>query len=328
MIEEPQWVTTPEGQTLAVRVRPGRAPWVVFLGGFRSDMEGTKAQHLAQWCAHTGQAFLRFDYSGHGLSQGSFAAGTISRWSAEAVGIIQTCVPGSCVLVGSSMGGWIMLHVAQALASQVVGLLGPNGAGKTTTFYMITGVLQPDQGNILLNQVEITRYPMHLRARSGLGYLAQERSIFRKLTVEENLLAVMELLRLGNEEKNKRLEQLLQEFGIQHVRKIKGYALSGGESRRTEIARALVLEPSIILLDEPFAGVDPIAVTDIQTIIRQLAKRNIGVLITDHNVRETFGIIDHGYIMNEGELLVNGPPEDLMRDEQARKIYLGETFSM
>ena len=179
-----------------------------------------------------------------------------------------------------------------------------------------------------LNEVDSTRYPMHLRARSGLGYLAQERSIFRKLTVEENLLAVMELLKLESDEKQRRLEQLLQEFGIQHVRKIKGYALSGGESRRTEIARALVLEPSIILLDEPFAGVDPIAVADIQAIIRQLAERNIGVLITDHNVRETFGIIDHGYIMNEGELLVNGPPQDLMRDEQARKIYLGDTFSM
>ena len=208
------------------------------------------------------------------------------------------------------------------------GLLGPNGAGKTTTFYMITGVLRPDEGSIQLNEVDITRYPMHLRARSGLGYLAQERSIFRKLTVEENLLAVMELLKLESDEKQRRLEQLLQEFGIQHVRKIKGYALSGGESRRTEIARALVLEPSIILLDEPFAGVDPIAVADIQAIIRQLAERNIGVLITDHNVRETFGIIDHGYIMNEGELLVNGPPQDLMRDEQARKIYLGDTFSM
>ena len=211
---------------------------------------------------------------------------------------------------------------------QVVGLLGPNGAGKTTTFYMITGVLRPDEGSIQLIEVDITRYPMHLRARSGLGYLAQERSIFRKLTVEENLLAVMELLKLESDEKQRRLEQLLQEFGIQHLRNIKGYALSGGESRRTEIARALVLEPSIILLDEPFAGVDPIALADIQAIIRQLAETNIGVLITDHNLRETFGIIDHGYIMNEGELLVNGPPQELMRDQQARKIYLGDTFSM
>ena len=179
---------------------------------------------------------------------------------------------------------------------QVVGLLGPNGAGKTTTFYMITGVLRPDEGSIQLNEVDITRYPMHLRARSGLGYLAQERSIFRKLTVEENLLAVMELLKLESDEKQRRLEQLLQEFGIQHVRKIKGYALSGGESRRTEIARALVLEPSIILLDEPFAGVDPIAVADIQAIIRQLAERNIGVLITDHNVRETFGTVSYTHL--------------------------------
>jgi len=211
---------------------------------------------------------------------------------------------------------------------QVVGLLGPNGAGKTTTFYMITGVLQPDQGNILLNHVEITRYPMHLRARSGLGYLAQERSIFRKLTVEENLLAVMELLRLGNEEKNKRLEQLLQEFGIQHVRKIKGYALSGGESRRTEIARALVLEPSIILLDEPFAGVDPIAVTDIQTIIRQLAKRNIGVLITDHNVRETLGICDRAYILAQGRIVTSGTADHILAHPEVRTIYLGDEFSL
>ena len=219
----------------------------------------------------------------------------------------------------------VSLEIARG---QVVGLLGPNGAGKTTTFYIITGVLKPDQGSIFLNQKDITLYPMHMRARSGLGYLAQERSIFRKLSVEENLMAVMELMPLSRQEKKSRLETLLQEFGIQHVRKIKGYALSGGEGRRTEIARALVLEPSIILLDEPFAGVDPIAVADIQAIIRQLARRKIGVLITDHNVRETFGIIDHGYIMNEGKLLVNGPPEDLMRDERARKIYLGKDFSM
>ena len=211
---------------------------------------------------------------------------------------------------------------------QVVGLLGPNGAGKTTTFYMIAGVLRPDRGQIVLDDHDITRLPMHRRAQAGLGYLAQERSIFRKMTVEENLLAVMELTPLSKQERQDRLEQLLQELGIQHVRKSMGYALSGGESRRAEIARALVLDPAIILLDEPFAGVDPIAVADIQSIIRQLAERNIGILITDHNVRETFGIIDYGYIMNEGALLVEGSPQVLAADPQARRVYLGESFSM
>jgi len=211
---------------------------------------------------------------------------------------------------------------------QVVGLLGPNGAGKTTTFYMIAGVLRPDRGQIILDGRDITRLPMHRRAQAGLGYLAQERSIFRKMTVEENLLAVMELMPLSKQERHERLERLLQELGIQHVRKSMGYALSGGESRRAEIARALVLDPAIILLDEPFAGVDPIAVADIQSIIRQLAERNIGILITDHNVRETFGIIDYGYIMNEGALLVEGSPQILAADPQARRVYLGESFSM
>ena len=219
----------------------------------------------------------------------------------------------------------ISLQVSQG---QVVGLLGPNGAGKTTAFYMIVGVLLPDEGSIKLNGQNITGFPMHKRAKAGLGYLSQERSIFRKLTVEENLIAVLEMLPLSRNEKKERLDSLLSELGIQHVRKIKGYALSGGESRRAEIARALVLEPSIMLLDEPFAGVDPIAVADIQTIIQQLAERNIGVLITDHNVRETFGIIDYGYIMNEGELLIDGTPDELMENDQARKVYLGKTFSM
>ena len=211
---------------------------------------------------------------------------------------------------------------------EVVGLLGPNGAGKTTAFYMIAGVQRPEEGTVLLDGQNITSYPMHKRAKAGLGYLSQERSIFRKLTVEENLNAVLEMLPLSRSEKRKRLESLLNELRIQHVRKIKGYALSGGESRRAEIARALVLEPTIMLLDEPFAGVDPIAVTDIQTIIRQLAQRNIGVLITDHNVRETFGIIDYGYIMNEGELLIDGTPDELVENDQARKVYLGKSFSM
>ena len=219
----------------------------------------------------------------------------------------------------------ISLEVTQG---QVVGLLGPNGAGKTTAFYMIAGVQRPEEGTVLLDGQNITSYPMHKRAKAGLGYLSQERSIFRKLTVEENLNAVLEMLPLSRSEKRKRLESLLNELRIQHVRKIKGYALSGGESRRAEIARALVLEPTIMLLDEPFAGVDPIAVTDIQTIIRQLAQRNIGVLITDHNVRETFGIIDYGYIMNEGELLIDGTPDELVENDQARKVYLGKSFSM
>ena len=219
----------------------------------------------------------------------------------------------------------ISLEVAQG---QVVGLLGPNGAGKTTTFYMIVGVERPDEGTIHLNGQDITRYPMHQRAKAGLGYLSQERSIFRKLTVEENLNAVLEMLPLSRTEKQERLDSLLHELGIQHVRNIKGYDLSGGESRRAEIARALVLEPAIMLLDEPFAGVDPIAVADIQTIVQQLAQRNIGVLITDHNVRETFGIIDYGYIMNEGELLIGGTPEELVENDQARKVYLGTSFTM
>jgi len=219
----------------------------------------------------------------------------------------------------------ISLEVTQG---KVVGLLGPNGAGKTTAFYMIAGVQRPEEGTVLLGGQNITSYPMHKRAKAGLGYLSQERSIFRKLTVEENLNAVLEMIPLSRSEKRKRLESLLNELRIQHVRKIKGYALSGGESRRAEIARALVLEPTIMLLDEPFAGVDPIAVTDIQTIIRQLAQRNIGVLITDHNVRETFGIIDYGYIMNEGELLIDGTPDELVENDQARKVYLGKSFSM
>ena len=219
----------------------------------------------------------------------------------------------------------ISLQVSQG---QVVGLLGPNGAGKTTAFYMIVGVLLPDEGSIKLNGQNITGFPMHKRAKAGLGYLSQERSIFRKLTVEENLIAVLEMLPLSRNEKKERLDSLLSELGIQHVRKIKGYALSGGESRRAEIARALVPVSYIMLLDEPFAGVDPIAVADIKTIIQQLAERNIGVLITDHNVRETFGIIDYGYIMNEGELLIDGTPDELVENDQARKVYLGKTFSM
>ncbi len=224
-------------------------------------------------------------------------------------------------------------HVVKGISFEVkqgdvVGLLGPNGAGKTTSFYMITGVIQPDAGQIILDYQDITRMSMDRRARVGIGYLPQERSIFRKLTVEQNLLAVMELVKMGKAEKQARLEELLKELGIAHIRQLKGYALSGGESRRAEIARSLVINPSFILLDEPFAGVDPIAVLDIQKIIRHLKDKNIGVLITDHNVRETFGIIDHGYIMNEGKLLAHGTPRELMQNEQARKVYLGELFSI
>ncbi len=224
-------------------------------------------------------------------------------------------------------------HVVKGISievkqGEVVGLLGPNGAGKTTSFYMITGVIRPDEGQIALGDKDITELSMHHRARVGLGYLPQERSIFRKLTVEQNLLAVMEVLHLAKEEKRSRLETLLKELGIAHIRQLKGYALSGGESRRVEIARSLVMNPLFILLDEPFAGVDPIAVLDIQEIIRHLKDKNIGVLITDHNVRETFGIIDHGYIMNEGELLAHGTPEELTQNEQARKVYLGESFTI
>ena len=210
----------------------------------------------------------------------------------------------------------------------VVGLLGPNGAGKTTSFYMISGVIRPDAGQIILNNQDITALSMDRRARVGIGYLPQERSLFRKLTVEQNLLAVMEFLKFKKEMRQQRLEDLLKELGIIHIRQLRGYALSGGESRRAEIARSLVSAPSFMLLDEPFAGVDPIAVVDIQQIIRHLKQKNIGVLITDHNVRETFGIIDRGYIMNEGELLASGTPEELMGNEQARKVYLGESFSL
>ncbi len=210
----------------------------------------------------------------------------------------------------------------------VVGLLGPNGAGKTTSFYMITGVIRPDEGQIILDDQDITGFSMDRRARVGIGYLPQERSIFRKLTVEQNLLAVMEVLNLEKAERQERMEILLKELEIAHIRQLKGYALSGGESRRAEIARSLVMNPSFILLDEPFAGVDPIAVLGIQESIRQLKNKNIGVLITDHNVRETFSIIDRGYIINEGELLAHGTPNELIQSEQARKVYLGNSFSI
>ena len=211
---------------------------------------------------------------------------------------------------------------------EIVGLLGPNGAGKTTTFYMIAGLIRPDQGEVYLGLENVTRYPIHRRARMGLGYLPQERSVFRRLTVEENLMAVLQLTRLPQTEQRRRMEQGLEDLGLTQIRTSLGYQLSGGESRRVEIARALVLEPTFILLDEPFAGVDPIAVLDIQEIINIIRAKGIGILITDHNVRETLGITTRAYIINAGELLVQGTPAELVDNEIARRIYLGDQFSL
>lgn len=214
------------------------------------------------------------------------------------------------------------------LQGEVVGLLGPNGAGKTTSFYMMVGLVKADEGKIKLDDVDITNDPIHLRALKGIGYLPQEASIFRDLSIEENIYAVLENRDLTKAERTELLDNLIADLHLNHVRKSKGGALSGGERRRVEIARALALEPKFVLLDEPFAGVDPLAVGDIQSLIQGLKKRNIGVLITDHNVRETLGIVDRAYIMNQGELLVSGKPDDLVKDERARKFYLGEEFRM
>ena len=211
---------------------------------------------------------------------------------------------------------------------EVVGLLGPNGAGKTTVFYMIVGLLQPNGGRIFLNEEEVTSLPMYVRARKGIGYLPQEPSVFRKLTVEENLMAILETLPLSREKKGARLEFLLNELGLTSLRKQRAYSLSGGERRRVEITRSLVLSPSFILLDEPFAGIDPIAVLDIQAIVCQLKSKGIGIIITDHNVRETLGVCDRAYILNEGVILEEGPPEKIARSSRARKIYLGEGFQL
>ena len=211
---------------------------------------------------------------------------------------------------------------------EVVGLLGPNGAGKTTIFYMIVGLLKPNHGRMYLNDEEITSFPMYLRARKGIGYLPQEPSVFRKLTVEENLMAILETLHLSREERKNRLNDLLEELGLSALRRQKAYSLSGGERRRVEITRALVLSPSFILLDEPFAGIDPIAVSDIQSIVRQLKSKGIGIIMTDHNVRETLGVCDRAYIINEGRILEEGSPEDIARSQKARKIYLGDAFEL
>jgi lipopolysaccharide export system ATP-binding protein len=211
---------------------------------------------------------------------------------------------------------------------EVVGLLGPNGAGKTTTFHMVVGFEKPDAGSILLGEQPISNLAMYERARAGIGYLPQEPSVFRRLSVEDNLLAILETLDIDQAERRERLETLLEELGVTHVRKTMGAALSGGERRRVEIARALVISPKFMLLDEPFAGVDPIAVIDIQSIIAQLKERGIGVLITDHNVRETLGICDRAYILNEGRILEEGSPESIASSRQAREIYLGERFRL
>ena len=211
---------------------------------------------------------------------------------------------------------------------EIVGLLGPNGAGKTTTFYMITGMIRPNGGNVFIDDREITRLPMYKRARLGVGYLPQEASVFRQLTVEENLLAILEVMGVGRKERKERTEQLLEDFNIASIRGSKGYMLSGGERRRTEIARALTTNPSFILLDEPFAGVDPIAVEDIMRIVTELKERNIGVLITDHNVHETLSIVDRAYLLFDGSILMEGDSEKLANDEEARKMYLGESFRL
>jgi lipopolysaccharide export system ATP-binding protein len=209
---------------------------------------------------------------------------------------------------------------------EIVGLLGPNGAGKTTTFYMIVGLVKPDQGAVYLDDLEITHYPMYKRAQLGLGYLPQEVSVFRKLSVEDNIMAILEMTTLSKIERKEKLEQLLEEFSLTHVRKNLGNRLSGGEKRRTEIARALATDPKFVLLDEPFAGVDPIAVEDIQQIVADLKKRNIGILITDHNVQETLSITNRAYLLFEGSILKSGTAEELASDEQVRKVYLGQYF--
>jgi lipopolysaccharide export system ATP-binding protein len=213
-------------------------------------------------------------------------------------------------------------------SGEVVGLLGPNGAGKTTTFYMVVGLCRPDSGEVFLAGEPISEFPMYQRARKGISYLPQEPSVFRKLTVEENLLAVLETLDLTRSQRLERAEELLVEFGISHIARSKGYALSGGERRRVEIARALVISPAFILLDEPFAGIDPIAVIDIQNIITDLKASGIGVLISDHNVRETLGVCDKAYILNAGEVIECGDPEQIAGSKKAREIYLGEKFRL
>ena len=219
----------------------------------------------------------------------------------------------------------ISLDVKQG---EIVGLLGPNGAGKTTSFYMMVGLVKPNEGHVYLDNEDVTDQPMYRRAQMGIGYLAQEASVFRKLSVEDNILAVLEMTDLSKSEQNAKLESLLDEFGLQHIRKNRGDLLSGGERRRTEIARCLATDPKFILLDEPFAGVDPIAVEDIQQIVSKLKDKNIGILITDHNVHETLSITDRAYLLFEGKILKSGTADELAADEQVRKVYLGQNFEL
>jgi lipopolysaccharide export system ATP-binding protein len=232
-------------------------------------------------------------------------------------------------LVKIYRGKRVVDHVSlEVEQGEIVGLLGPNGAGKTTNFYMITGMIKPNDGKIYYNEKNITKFPMYKRARMGIGYLSQEPSVFRKLTVEENIMAILEMIKIDRTERKNRLDQLLYELSITHIAKQKAYTLSGGERRRVEISRALVTNPKFILLDEPFAGIDPIAVEDIQRIVKQLKEKDIGVLITDHNVHETLSITDRSYLLCGGKILKSGTSEFLASDEEARKIYLGKQFRL
>jgi lipopolysaccharide export system ATP-binding protein len=232
-------------------------------------------------------------------------------------------------LVKSYKGRTVVSHVSVSVKQgEIVGLLGPNGAGKTTTFYMVVGLIKPDSGTVYLNEDDITRLPMYKRAQMGIGYLPQEASVFRKLSVEDNILAVLEMTKLSQQERQYKLDSLLDEFNLHHVRKNNGDSLSGGERRRTEIARALAVDPKFILLDEPFAGVDPIAVEDIQGVVAKLKYKNIGILITDHNVNETLSICDRAYLLIEGKIFKHGTAEELADDEQVRRLYLGTNFEL
>jgi lipopolysaccharide export system ATP-binding protein len=232
-------------------------------------------------------------------------------------------------LVKSYKGKKVVKGISvEVTQGEIVGLLGPNGAGKTTSFYMIVGLIKPNGGHIFLDDTNITKYPMYKRAQNGIGYLAQEASIFRKLSIEDNIMSVLELTKLSKNEREEKMEALISEFGLNHIRTNRGDLLSGGERRRTEIARALATDPKFILLDEPFAGVDPVAVEDIQKIVAQLKTKNIGILITDHNVQETLAITDRTYLMFEGGILKHGEPEELANDQMVRKVYLGQNFEL
>jgi len=232
-------------------------------------------------------------------------------------------------LVKSYSARTVVDHVSvDVKQGEIVGLLGPNGAGKTTTFYMVVGLIKPDEGKVFLDEDEITRMPMYKRAQMGIGYLPQEASVFRKLSVEDNIMAVLEMTKLSKRQQKEKLESLLDEFRLHHVRKNNGDSLSGGERRRTEIARALAVDPKFMLLDEPFAGVDPIAVEDIQAVVARLKHKNIGILITDHNVNETLSICDRAYLLIEGKIFKHGTAEELAADEQVRRLYLGRNFEL